>query len=390
MARSIKILIVAGTRPEAVKLAPVLRCLRREPSRFRVRFCVTAQHRELLDAMLFDLRLKPDVDLDLMRPGQSPGGLLSRVIAAMEAVLKRERPDLLLVQGDTTSALGSALAAFNEKVPIGHVEAGLRSFDRARPYPEESNRVLVDHLSTLLFAPTPLARRNLQREALEDGRIFVTGNTGIDSLLWAADRPGDFRVPALRALPAGAAVVAVTLHRRESFGGPLESVFRGLLKAVAERPELFLVYPVHPNTGVRSAARRLLRHPRILLTEPLGYLDFVRLMKRSDAVVTDSGGVQEEAPSLGKMVLVVREKTERPEVLGGGRGRLIGVSEEAVLRALRSLRRAPPRAPRANPVGDGHAAERIVEAILYWAGRRTRRPRDFRRDGVPPARTAGA
>ena len=378
MAKALKILVVAGTRPEAVKLAPVLRRLHREPSRFRVRFCVTAQHRELLDAMLSDLELKPDIDLNLMRPGQSPGDILPRVIAGMEAVLKRERPDLLLVQGDTTSALGCALAAFHERVPIGHVEAGLRSFDRARPYPEESNRVIVDHLSSLLFAPTPRAKRNLRLEELEAGSIFTTGNTAVDSILWAAARPGKFRAPALRALPAAARVVAVTLHRRESFGKPLESVFRGLLKAVEKIPDLFLVYPVHPNPAVRSAARRMLRHPRVVLTEPLGYLDFVRLMKRSEAILTDSGGIQEEAPSLGKPVLVVREKTERPEVLGGGRGKIIGVSGESVFAALTGLRRTAARVPRPNPVGDGRAADRIAEAILFWAGRRTKRPSDWR------------
>jgi UDP-N-acetylglucosamine 2-epimerase (non-hydrolysing) len=327
--------------------------------------------------MLVDLELKPDVDLDLMRPGQSPADVLPRVIAAVEAVLKRERPDLVLVQGDTTSVLGAALAAFHEKVPVGHVEAGLRSFDRARPYPEETNRVLVDHLADILFAPTALARRNLRREALDARRIFVTGNTAVDSLLWAAGRPGGFVDARLRALPPEACVVAVTLHRRESFGAPLEGVFRGLLRAVKAASDLVLVYPVHPNPAVRSSARRLLRHPRILLTEPLGYLEFVRLMKRSAAIVTDSGGIQEEAPSLGKTVLVVREKTERPEALGAGRGRLIGVSEESVFAALKGLRKTSPRAPRRNPVGDGHAAERIVEAILYWSGRRTRRPHDF-------------
>ena len=377
MVEPLKILVVAGTRPEAVKLAPVLRRLRREPARFRARFCVTGQHRDLLDAMLADLELKPDVDLDLMRRGQSPADVLPRVISAMEAVLKRERPNLVLVQGDTTSVLGAALAAFHQKVPIGHVEAGLRSFDRARPYPEETNRVLVDHLSDILFAPTALARRNLRREALEENRIFVTGNTAVDSLLWAAGRPGGFDDAHLRALPDAARVVTVTLHRRESFGAPLEGVFRGLLRAVKETPDLVLVYPVHPNPAVRSSARRLLRHPRILLTKPLGYLEFVRLMKRSEAIVTDSGGIQEEAPSLGKTVLVVREKTERPEVLGGGRGRLIGVSGKTVFAALKGLRRTPARAPRANPVGDGHAAERIVEGILFWSGRRKRRPHNF-------------
>jgi UDP-N-acetylglucosamine 2-epimerase (non-hydrolysing) len=377
MATPLKILVVAGTRPEAVKMAPVLRRLRRDPQSFRVRFCVTAQHRELLDAMLADLELKPDVDLDLMREGQTPNQMLARVVAGMEGVLKRERPDMLLVQGDTTTVLGSALAAFHLRVPVGHVEAGLRSFDRSQPFPEESNRVMVDHLSEILFPPTALSRRNLLREGLAAERIFVTGNTAVDSLLWAAARPRVFAEPKLRALAAAGRVVAVTLHRRESFGKPLEGVFRGLLKAAEKITDLTLVYPVHPNPAVRSLARRMLRHPRILLTEPLGYLDFVALMKRSDAIVTDSGGVQEEAPSLGKTVFVVREKTERPEILGGGRGRLIGVSEEKIFATLMSLRRGPPRAPRANPVGDGRAADRIAEAILYWAGRRARRPRDF-------------
>ena len=379
MVEPLKILVVAGTRPEAVKLAPVLRRLRREPARFRVRFCVTGQHRELLDAVLADLELRPDVDLKLMRRGQSPADVLPRVISAMAAVLRRERPDLMLLQGDTTSALGAALAAFHQKVPVGHVEAGLRSFDRARPYPEETHRVLVDHLSDLLFAPTPLARRNLQSEALAGRSIFVTGNTAVDALFWAAGRGGDFSDARLRALPPDGRVVTVTLHRRESFGKPLEGVFRGLLKAVDEIPDLLIVYPVHPNPMVRFAARRLLRHSRILLTAPLGYLDFVRLMKRSTAILTDSGGIQEEAPSLGKTVFVVRENTERPEVLGEGRGRLIGVSEEGVLSALRRLRRISARMPRRNPVGDGRAADRIVEAILYWSGRRTLRPRDYPR-----------
>jgi UDP-N-acetylglucosamine 2-epimerase (non-hydrolysing) len=375
----LKVLVVAGTRPEAVKLAPVLRRLRREPSRFRVRFCVTGQHRELLDEMLAELKLEPDHDLNLMRRGQSPGEVLPRVVAGVEKVLERERPDLVLVQGDTTSALGAALAAFHRGIPVGHVEAGLRSFDLKRPYPEEMNRVIVDRLSELLFAPTPLARRNLRREGLDARKIFVTGNTAVDAVLWAAARPGRFREPALRALSAKARVVAVTLHRRESFGEPLAGVFRGLTRAVEADPELFLVYPVHPNPAVRSAARRLLRHPRILLTRPLGYLDFVRLMKRSETILTDSGGIQEEAPSLGKRVLVVREKTERPEVLGGGRGRLVGVGENEVFRALKGLSSHGTLARRPNPFGDGRAAERIASAILYWSGRRTSRPPDYPR-----------
>lgn len=373
----LKILVVAGTRPEAVKMAPVLRRLRRDPARFSVRFCVTAQHRELLDAMLADLELEVNEDLDLMKSGQSPNEVLALVVAGMAKVLDKDRPDMILVQGDTTTVLGSALAAFHQKVPIGHVEAGLRSFDRNRPFPEESNRVLVDHLSELLFAPTSLSRRNLRREALEAKRIFVTGNTAVDSLLWASNRPHVFRDLKLRSLPAAARLVVVTLHRRESFGKPLEGVFQGLLKAVKTIPDLILVYPIHPNPAISSLARLVLRHPRILLTKPLGYLDFVQLMKRSAAIVTDSGGVQEEAPSLGKIVFVVREKTERPEILGSGRGHLVGVSEGGIFTALKGLRCTPTRTLRANPVGDGNAADRIAEAILYWAGHRTRRPWDF-------------
>ncbi|HXS99153.1 MAG TPA: UDP-N-acetylglucosamine 2-epimerase (non-hydrolyzing) [Elusimicrobiota bacterium] len=375
--RPLSVLVVAGTRPEAVKLAPVLRRLRREPSRFRARFLATGQHRELLDAMLQDLGLRPDADLRVMRRGQSPGDVLARVIAGVEAVLERERPDLVLVQGDTTSVLGAALAAFHRKVPVGHVEAGLRSHDLSQPYPEEINRVIVDQLSTLLFAPTPLARRNLRREGFAPQKIFTTGNTVVDAVRWAAALPGRFREPALRDLPKKKFLVTVTLHRRESFGKPLEGVFRGMMRAVDENPELLLVYPVHPNPAVRSAASRMLKHPRIRLTPPLGYLDFVRLMNLSEAVLTDSGGIQEEAPSLGKTVLVVREKTERPEVLGAGRGQLIGVGEKNVQRALGNLPRRASRKQGSNPFGDGQAADRIVEAILYWAGLRKRRCPDF-------------
>lgn len=376
MPRPLSVLVVAGTRPEAVKLAPVLRRLRRD-RRFKVRFCVTGQHRELMAAMLADLALKPDVDLRLMRRGQAPGDVLTRVIAGVEAVLRRERPDLVLVQGDTTSVLGAAMAAFHQNVPVGHVEAGLRSFDLTRPYPEEMNRVVVDRLSSLLFAPTPRARRNLRREGFPAKSLFTTGNTVVDAVRWAAGRPGGFREAALRALPTGKFLVTVTLHRRETFGKPLEGVFRALTRAVAENPDLLLVYPVHPNPAVRGAARRFLHHPRIRLVPPLGYLDFVRLMKRSEAILTDSGGIQEEAPSLGKTLLVVREKTERPEALGDGRGTLVGASESGVYRSLKALRRNAARRRRANPFGDGHAADRIAEAILYWAGRARRRPRDF-------------
>lgn len=366
----IKVLAVVGTRPEAIKMAPVIRRLRGERG-FQVRLCATAQHRGLLDSMLRTFGLEPDADLDVMRAGQSPSEVLERTLAGMGRVLSRERPDLVLVQGDTTTSLGAALAAFHRRIAVGHVEAGLRTGDLRDPFPEEANRVLVDRLSALLFAPTPLARRNLLREGVEPGRIFVTGNTVVDALLWAVRRPPPRLHPALRRLGAGPFVV-VTMHRRESFGAPLRGVFQALLEAARRLPELRWVYPVHPNPEVRRPARRLLRHPRILLCPPLDYLDFARLMERALFIVTDSGGIQEEAPSLGKAVVVVREKTERAELLGRG-GVLAGTSRPAVLRALLETASASRRAsPRRNPFGDGKAAERIVRVLRRWAREKER------------------
>ncbi len=369
----LKVLAVLGTRPEVIKLAPVLRLLEKDKD-FRLYLCATAQHRELLDQMLRVFGLKPHLDLDLMRPGQSPGEVLSRALASLERLISREKPGLLLVQGDTTTVWAAALAAFHEGVPIAHVEAGLRTGDLARPYPEEANRILTDRLSALLFAPTPLARANLIREGIDPRKIFVTGNTAVDSILWAVrhPRPWACRAVASWAVQPGP-IAVITLHRREIFGKPLEELMRALLKAAKHNPHLRWVFPVHPTPQVLAAANRLLRHPRILLAPPLDYLDFVRLMKRCDFIVTDSGGIQEEAPSLGKPVLVVREKTERPEALGGGNF-LAGISGKDLQKALsRKL-----KLPKSNPFGDGRAAQRIVAAIKFWAGL-GRRPADFPR-----------
>lgn len=375
--RTMRILVVMGTRPEVIKLAPLVRRLRREKG-LRVRLCVTAQHRELLDGMLKDFDLRPDIDLDLMRPGQALNAFLAQALRELPAVFKKERPDLVLAQGDTATVLAAALSAFDGKIAFGHVEAGLRSFDKWLPYPEEKIRVMTDHVSDLLFAPTASAKANLLREGLDAKSIFVTGNTAVDALLEVAARPHAFREPRLAALPAAARLAVVTLHRRESFGAPLEGVFRGLLKACRSFPELTWAYPVHPNPRVRAAAHRILRHPRIMLLPPLGYFDFVHLMKRCEVIITDSGGIQEEAPSLGKPVLVIRDKTERTEALGQG-ATLVGLSSQKLLRELgKCLRRGPAaRRPARNPFGDGRASERITAAILHWAGRTARRPKDF-------------
>lgn len=366
----LRVLAVAGTRPEVIKLAPVLERLRRERG-VRVRLCVTAQHRRLLDDTLKVFGLKPHADLDLMRARQTPAQVLRRTLRGMSRVLAGQRPDLVLVQGDTTTALGAALTAFRLGIPVAHVEAGLRTGDLGCPFPEEANRILIDRGSTLLFAPTPGARRNLLREGAPARSVVLTGNTVVDALRWAAARPGPFRSAALRRLGPGPLAV-VTLHRRESWGRPMSGIFQALLDAARRLPDLLWIFPVHPNPAVRSPARRILRHPRILLVPPLDYLDFVRLMKRTRLIVTDSGGIQEEAPSFGVPVVVARRRTERPETLGRD-SVLAGVSRPALLRAiLRCAGTGPRRTRRPNPFGDGRASQRIARALLRWA--RERRP----------------
>mgnify|MGYP001619622337 CR=1 FL=1 len=351
------LLVVMGTRPEVIKLFPVIRALRRRGA--RARLCVTAQHRGLLDGMLREFGLKADFDLDLMRSGQRPSELLPKVIAGVDKVLASGRPDLVLVQGDTTSAFGACLAAFYRGISVGHVEAGLRTHDFSDPFPEEANRVFVDRLSTLLFAPTALARANLLREGIPARKILVTGNTGVDALEWALERAPKIPTPGFGAGP----LAVMTLHRQENFGAPLERIFAGVRRAAELCPELTWVFPVHPNPRVRAAARRL-RHPRVRLTAPLGHSQFGALLKRAAFILTDSGGIQEEAPTLGKPVLVAREKTERPELLKGW-GVLVGSSTEKIAREAVRLVRRPPKPPRGpNPFGDGRAGERIAAAVL--------------------------
>lgn len=361
-----RVLAVVGTRPEAIKMAPVIARLKRD-RRFRLTLCSTGQHRDLVGRALAAFGLRVDLDLGVMRRGQSCEAVLRRVVLAMDVALRRLDPELVLVQGDTTSVLGAALAASRRGIAIGHVEAGLRSFDWARPFPEEGNRLLVDHASALLFAPTAAARRNLLAEGVPPRHIFVTGNTAVDALLWARRLGPKWDHPRLRDLP-GARLAAVTLHRRESFGAPLRRLFEGLLQAVERLPDLVWVYPVHPNPQVSRLARRVLRHRRVLLLPPLPYPEFVRLLERCEFVLTDSGGIQEEAPTLGKPVLVAREKTERPELLARG-GRLIGVSPRRLVSEVLLLASGRGPKPTAkNPFGDGRAAERIVQAILHWRG----------------------
>lgn len=364
------ILVVMGTRPEAIKLAPVVAALRRRKG-LRTFVCATAQHRELLDQALALFSLKPDFDLDVMRPGQTPDKVAKRVLAALDPLLARLKPALVIVQGDTTTAAAAALGAFKRAIPVAHVEAGLRSFDLNDPFPEERNRVVIDLLASLLFPPTPAARANLARERLGGRTVIMTGNTIID---------------ALRTFPRGKVSrgpreVLLTLHRSEIRGAPLRKIYAALLQLVRRHENLCFVYPVHPHPLIRKIAKRMMRHPRIRLLEPQPYPALLALLRRAPFVITDSGGLQEEAVCLGKPVLVVRENTDRPEVLSTGAGRLVGLDPKRltlwVERLLSSptLRRRMSRAR--NPFGDGRAAERVAAGVSYWFGL-ARRPRDWK------------
>ncbi len=359
-----KILVVMGTRPEAIKLAPVVAALRRRKG-LKTFVCATAQHRELLDQVLTLFNLKPDFDLDLMRPDQSPDAVARTVLVRLRPVLDRLKPNMVVVQGDTTTAAAAALCACKHDIPVAHVEAGLRSFDMNDPYPEERNRVCIDALASLVFPPTPAARANLAREKLSGRTVIMTGNTVVDALRSSAAR-------AKASAPSGFREVLVTLHRREIHGTPLKIIYTALLKLVQRHEDLLFVYPVHPNPLILKTAKRMLRHPRIRLLEPQPYPEFLNLLKRSLFVVTDSGGVQEEAVCLGKPILVVREKTERPEVLACGTGRLVGLNPRRLelwatrLLTSSSLRRKMSHGR--NPYGDGRAAQRVAAGIAHWFG----------------------
>jgi len=379
-----KVLVVLGTRPEAVKLAPVVRALRAAGDA-AVRVCATAQHREMLDLMLADFGLRPDVDLDLMRAGQDLNAFAARAFERLGRVLRRERPDLVVVQGDTTTALIGALAAFHERVPVAHVEAGLRTGDFANPFPEELNRTLIDEAAVLRFAPTPRAARNLG-PGRRGQSVLVVGNTVLDALCWALARRRPVRDPRLRRALAAAApgdpVVLATAHRRESFGPALRGLYRAFGRLVDAHPRLHLLVPVHLNPEVRSAARALGRRPRVHVLPPIGYLDAAAALSRARFVMTDSGGLQEEAAFLGKPALVLRKVTERPEGVRASVALVAGVDERRVFAlASRLLDDAALYRRMARPVsvyGDGRAAERIARAIRVRLGLARTLPRAFR------------
>ena len=360
-----QVLVTFGTRPEAIKMAPVVAALRRRPEDFAVRVCVTAQHRGLLDQVLELFGIRPEIDLDLMRPGQSPAEVTARVLESMTRVLVEAPADVVLVHGDTTTALATALAAFYREVPVGHVEAGLRSGRMDAPFPEEMNRVVIDRMAAHLYAPTPAAARHLAREGVREDAVLVTGNTAIDALLHVRERLDAATLPVREVVGEPARLVLVTAHRRESFGAPLAQVFQALNELAEAHPDVGFVYPVHPNPRVEGPARETLTASNIRLLPPVGYAELVWLLDRAELVLTDSGGIQEEAATLGRPLLVLREVTERPEIVDAGAGTLVGTDRERIVReATRLLADGGPSVGTLRDLfGDGHAGERIASDL---------------------------
>src|ERR1017187_8899350 len=365
----IRSLFIFGTRPEAIKLCPVIRHMKSRPDDFDVRVCVTAQHREMLDQVLNVFEVTPGRDLDIMRPGQTLYQSTSRIIAALESVLEEEKPDIVLVQGDTTTTFCGALAAFYAKMRVGHVEAGLHTGDPLQPFPEEMNRILTGRLATLHFAATEGAAQNLYREAVDPATVTVTGNTGIDAVLHVKQALDAGKLVGLNGFRPDASkkLIVVTAHRRESFGSGFDQICAALVR-LARRDDVEIVYPVHPNPNVRQTVnRRLAGRPNITLLDPMDYVPFVDLMRRAYLLLTDSGGIQEEAPSLGKPVLVLRDKTERPEAVLAGTARLVGTDEVRIVEEATRLLNDPAdyhqMARSHNPYGDGRASERIADVL---------------------------
>ncbi len=393
----IEVLSVFGTRPEAIKMAPLLAELGRRSDVMSSRVCVTAQHREMLDQVLEVFGITPEIDLDVMTENQSPSRVTGAVLESLDGILAERPPDLVLVHGDTTTTMAASLAAFYHQIPVGHVEAGLRTGCRYYPFPEEMNRVVTDSVATFHFAPTRKAAANLLKSGVSKDSITVTGNTVIDALLDVAGRPHNDEL----GVRTDGRVILVTAHRRENHGLPLENICHALRDVADAFPDVRVVYPVHLNPNVQRVARRVLGdHERILLLEPLSYVPFVRIMKESFLVVTDSGGLQEEAPSLGKPVLVLRNETERPEAVEAGTVKLVGTDRDAIVEEMTRLltddAAYAAMAEAVNPYGDGRASVRIADAIACeFELPGARRPAEFepeapgRRDGLTRQETGG-
>lgn len=356
---------VFGTRPEAIKMAPVVKELEKRQEIESI-VCVTAQHREMLDQVLEVFGIKPQYDLNIMQPNQTLSTITSKVLEGIESVIQKEQPDIVLVHGDTTTSMAGAMAAFYQQTAVGHVEAGLRTYDKYSPFPEEINRQVIDCIADMLFAPTELSKENLKTAENKGQNIYVTGNTAIDAL--ATTVSSDYSNPIFDWL-GDDRLILVTAHRRENLGDPMRNIFRAIKRILDEFADVKAIYPVHLNPKVQSVAQEILGdNPRIKLIDPLGVIDFHNFMEKSYIIMTDSGGVQEEAPSLGKPVLVLRDTTERPEGIDAGTLRLVGTDEEEVYSATKQLLADndmyATMSEAKNPYGDGHASERIVNEII--------------------------
>lgn len=366
----IKVLIIFGTRPEAVKMAPIVKALKNDEEHFITKICVTAQHRDMLDQVLRIFDIEPDYDLNIFQSGQTLTQITCRALTGLEGVIEEFKPDLILVQGDTTTVFSGALAAFYHQVKIGHVEAGLRSGNLYSPYPEEANRKLTGVITDFHYAPTETSRQNLLREGYDDSKIFVTGNTSIDALKWVIDKNYKFEDERLNNIDfENNKVLLLTAHRRENIGEPMENIFSAVKEAAEKNKNVEVIYPMHLNPKVREIARKVFEGmDNVHLIEPLDYLPFTNLMAKCYLVVTDSGGVQEEAPSLGKPVLVVRRETERPEGIEAGTAKLVGTEKGVILKEIDTLinndEEYKSMANAVNPYGDGKAAQYIKEAII--------------------------
>lgn len=370
--KKIKVMSIFGTRPEAIKMAPVVKAMAHD-DRFAPITVVTGQHREMLDQVLKIFKIKPDYDLNIMQKDQTLSSITSKVLLGMDKILQEDRPDLILVHGDTTTTFSAGLSAFYHQIPVGHVEAGLRTWNKYSPFPEELNRQMTDVLTDLYFAPTTTSRDNLRRENHPENQIFVTGNTAIDALKDTVSE--NYHNEILEEISEDHRIILVTMHRRENQGEPMQRVFKAIRQVVDETPDVEVIFPVHLNPKVQQMAEAELGNdPRIKLVAPLDVLDFHNIAARSYLIMTDSGGVQEEAPSLGKPVLVLRDTTERPEGVAAGTLKLVGTDPQAVKEQMNALLNDPAKyaemAQAQNPYGDGHAAARILDAIaktIKWS-----------------------
>lgn len=362
-----------GTRPEVIKMAPVIHQLKKYPENFKTTVVATAQHRQMLDQAFAQFKIKPDMDLDLMRANQSLHKLTCQIMESMESTLQKVNPDIVLVQGDTTTVFAGALAAFYNKIPVAHVESGLRSYDIYNPFPEEVNRRLTTIMAEIHFAPTPLARAALLREGVPAHKIVTTGNTVVDALQYISKLPFSFHQTPLKEIDLDHhRIILVTSHRRESWGKDFENICSALKDIVRKHDDVLVIFPVHPNPVVRDSAQKILAgQERIYLTTPLDYLVFVNLMKKAYFIMTDSGGLQEEAPTMGKPLLVMRDVTERPEALQAGLSKLIGTTRRKIIKEASILLKDDhvyhAMTDCKNPYGDGRAAERIVRTLIRWA-----------------------